>query len=60
MFFHEVYTPAECTAEVAEIYNAHKTRFNDVLNLLQHCATQYIDQASATDGKIYVALDCFV
>ncbi|KAJ3854696.1 hypothetical protein EV368DRAFT_80350 [Lentinula lateritia] len=53
LFFHEVYTPAECTAEVAEIYNAHKTRFNVVLNLLQHCTTQYIDQASATDDKLY-------
>ncbi|KAJ3904922.1 hypothetical protein F5879DRAFT_921855 [Lentinula edodes] len=64
LFFNEVSSSAEFSDEIANIYTAHSSRFQKLLNVLQEVTMQYLDSVKAIDDKLYpqqsVSMSTFV
>lgn len=51
LFFNQVFSSAEFSDEIANIYTAHSSRFQELLNVLQEVTMQYLDSVKIIDGK---------
>ncbi|KAJ3873996.1 hypothetical protein F5051DRAFT_443728 [Lentinula edodes] len=53
LFFNQVFISPDFSDRIANIYAAHSSRFEKLLNVLQEATVQYLDSVKVVDDKLY-------
>ncbi|KAJ3932029.1 MAG: hypothetical protein NXY57DRAFT_1038744 [Lentinula lateritia] len=53
LFFNQVFISPDFSDQTTNIYAAHSSRFEKLLNVLQEATVQYLDSVKVVDDKLY-------